>query len=249
VFDTDLDATFQNLRSRAKKNPPPPAVKRYPRAQRYALPDPVTESEFPRVLLGRRTWRQFARDPLKLSELGTLLGLTWRVQHWIKAPGIGRYALKTSPSGGALHPIEAYVVATRVKGLPRGIYHYNSGQHYLELLQQGATAALMERYLANQWWFRSAAALVLLTAVFSRTQWKYDTARAYRAVLTESGHLCQTFCLVATWLNLAPFCTLALADSIIEKDLGVDGIDESVLYAAGVGARPSGEWSPVPAPR
>jgi hypothetical protein len=31
---------------------------------------------------------------------------------------------------------------------------------------------------------------------------------------------------------------MALADSRIEKDLGIDGITESVLYAAGVGRRP-----------
>ena len=59
-------------------------------------------------------------------------------------------------------------------------------------------------------------------------------------MLLEAGHVCQTFCLVATWLGLAPFCTMALADSRVEKDLGVDGITESVIYAAGVGSRPAG---------
>jgi hypothetical protein len=41
---------------------------------------------------------------------------------------------------------------------------------------------------------------------------------------------------VATWLGLAPFCTAAFEDTMIEKDLGVDGIRESALYVAGVGA-------------
>jgi hypothetical protein len=53
--------------------------------------------------------------------------------------------------------------------------------------------------------------------------------------MLDAGHLCQTFCLVATWLGLAPFCTAALKDTLIEKDLGIDGICESVLYVAGVG--------------
>ena len=74
-----------------------------------------------------------------------------------------------------------------------------------------------------------------MTAVFPRTMWKYHHARAYRVVLLDAGHLCQTFCLVATWLGLAPFCTAALKDTLIEKDLGIDGIRESVLYVAGVG--------------
>ncbi len=86
-----------------------------------------------------------------------------------------------------------------------------------------------------------------MTAVFARTEWDYPYARSYRAVLLEAGHVCQTFCLVATALGLAPFCTDALADSLIEKDLGIDGVTESVLYAAGVGTRPAGvEWAPSP---
>jgi SagB-type dehydrogenase family enzyme len=74
-----------------------------------------------------------------------------------------------------------------------------------------------------------------MTAVFERTMWKYPKGRAYRVVLLDAGHLCQTFCLVATWLGLAPFCTAALSDKLIEKDLQIDGINESVLYVAGVG--------------
>ena len=93
--------------------------------------------------------------------------------------------------------------------------------------------------LAGQWWFRGAAIVVFLTAVFQRTQWKYDYPRAYRAVLAEAGHLCQTFCLTATWLGLAPFCTMAFADTRIEKALKVDGISESVLYAMGAGTLPA----------
>ena len=99
----------------------------------------------------------------------------------------------------------------------------------------------------GQWWFGGAGAVVLMTAVFARTQWKYEAPRAYRAVLMEAGHVCQTFCLVATRLGLAPFCTIALADSKIEKDLGIDGAAESVLYAAGVGQRPQKkDWAPWP---
>ena len=74
-----------------------------------------------------------------------------------------------------------------------------------------------------------------MTAVFERSMWKYHMGRAYRVVTLDAGHLCQTLCLVATWLGLAPFCTAALKDTLIEQDLGIDGIRESVLYVAGVG--------------
>ena len=64
---------------------------------------------------------------------------------------------------------------------------------------------------------------------------------------SKSGHVCQTFLLTATRLGLAPFSVMALADSLIEQDLGIDGISESVLYAAGVGRPPRGAaWAPLP---
>jgi SagB-type dehydrogenase family enzyme len=235
------------LRHRAREQPMPLPVKRYPGKALISLPDPKITGEFPRVLLGRRTWRRFAPRPVELSDLATLLGLTWGVQRWFQMPTLGRVALKTAPSGGCLHPIEAYVLARRIRGLRPGLYHYVSDRHSLELLKRGATSKQISKYLGGQSWYSPAAALVLMTGVFSRTQWKYRTPRAYRTVLTETGHLCQTFCLVATWLGLAPFCTLALADTKIEKDLGVDGIQEAVLYAAGIGSRPKGtDWAPTP---
>jgi SagB-type dehydrogenase family enzyme len=226
------------LRQRARTKRMPASVKRYPKNRQISLPPPKKIGEFARVLLERRTWRQFSRVPVRLEQLGSLLGLTFGVQSWLDLKGIGRVALKTSPSGGARHPIEAYVLALRVKGLDRGLYHYNAGNHRLELLNTGATARKASTYLNGQWWFGGGAALILMTAVFARPQWKYPSSRAYRVVLIDAGHLCQTFCLVATWLGLAPFCTMALADSEIEYDLKIDGVTESIIYAAGIGMRP-----------
>jgi len=226
------------LQRKSRRSPEPPQFKRYPGARRYALPPIAEVGEFPTVLTTRRTWREFGRRPVSVRDVSTLLGLTWRVQGWLARPGLQDRPLKTSPSGGARHPIEVYVLARRVHGLPRGLYHYAADTHRLELLRQGASRRQLVQYLPTQSWFGGAAALMLMTAVFPRTQWKYTFPRAYRVVLAEAGHLCQTFCLTATWLGLAPFCTMALADSRIERDLGIDGVTESVLYAAGVGTRP-----------
>jgi SagB-type dehydrogenase family enzyme len=240
-FQPDSEEEFRELLQLAKSKPMPRPVKRYPKAPYIRLPSPDADSEFPRVLLARRTWRKFCTRPVTLPALGNLLGLTWGVQAWVKTPQIGSAAVKTSPSGGALHPVEAYMLARNVRGLHPGLYHYNGADHRLELLRRGANSRHITRYLANQWWYGGAAFVVFMTAVFSRTQWKYDYPRAYRAVLLEAGHLCQTFCLTATWLNLAPFCTLAFADSKIEKALSLDGISESVLYVAGAGKRPENQ--------
>lgn len=238
-FSRDQDAVDRYLERKIKRVRMPPPVKRYRGAPQRRLPPVKRDGAFPCVLLERRTWRAFSRRPLSLDDLSTLLGLTWGIQDWLQVRGRGRLPLKTSPSGGALHPIEVYVLARRVDGVRPGLYHYAADRHRLELVRAGASRRQIVKYLPTQTWFGSAAALMLMTAVFPRTQWKYEFARAYRVVLAEAGHLCQTFCLTATWLGLAPFCTMALADSQIEKDLELDGISESVLYVAGVGARPT----------
>jgi len=222
----------------AQSKPMPRPVKRYRNAAQVLLPAPHVDGEFAQMLRSRRTWRKFSTRPVARETLGTLLGLTWGVQQWVGIPELGEVAIKTSPSGGALHPIEAYILARNVNDLQPGLYHYNGADHRLELLRHGASSKQITRWLGHQWWYSGAAFVVFMTAVFGRTQWKYDYARAYRAVLLWAWHLCQTFCLTATWLGLAPFCTVAFADSPIEKALGIDGISESVLYVAGAGVPP-----------
>jgi SagB-type dehydrogenase family enzyme len=163
------------------------------------------------------------------------------------AVGLGSVHLKTSPSAGARQPLETYLLAVTVEGLEPGLYHYLPDTHALELIRKGVTAKTIARYVPDQPWYAPASALVMLTAVFARTQWRYPFARAYRSVLLEAGHVCQTFCLAATWLGLAPFCTGRFADAVVERDMKIDGITESFIYGAGVGRRPAGlNWAPWP---
>ena len=228
---------------RRARSAPPPSVYKRTKGRGRSLPMDGRQGEFRDVLLARRTWRGFGRRPLALADLGTLLDLTFGVQ-MIGQAGKGVTALfKTSPSGGARHPIEAYVLAVRVKNLARGLYHYSPRSRALHLIQRGASSARLVSYLCGQSWFSGAAVLVLMTAVLPRLWWRYEHPRAYRAVLLEAGHLCQTFCLTATWLGLAPFCTMALDDSRVERDLKIDGVEEVLVYGVGAGTRPSdGRW-------
>jgi SagB-type dehydrogenase family enzyme len=234
-------------RQQARSWPVPAAVKRYPRAPLVRLPPLVADDPVARVALERRTWRRFSSRKPSLSALSTLLGLTAGVQKWVSVPVYGKVPLKTSPSGGARHPIELYVVAWGVDGLAPGLYHYAADTHVLERLRRGVRPRRVARYLPMSGFFSRASALIFFTAIFERQLWRYPYARAYRAALIETGHLAQTFCLAATSMGLAPFCLMGLADSTIERDLGIDGITESVLYAAGVGCRPRGAtWAPLP---
>jgi SagB-type dehydrogenase family enzyme len=238
-----------SLRERARSRPVPAPAKRYPGARTVALPAVQPLDGFSDALLARRTWRRFGRAPLSANAFGSLMGLTFGRQQSIDLGVRGRAMLRTSPSAGACNPIEAYAVVTRVSGVPKGIYHYAPRQHRLALVRRSLPPTI-ERHLPGQWWYGGASVVVFLTAVFARTNWKYPSPRAYRTILLEAGHFCQTFCLVAAALGLAPFCSAALADTAIERDLGIDGVTESVLYACGVGTRPPGvESAPWPTRR
>jgi len=224
------------LKAVMPKTPQPKFVKTVKGAEKVLLPARTSvDSEFTRVLMARKTHRRFSDKELKLETVSQLLSLVWGVTGYLYSPRFGKLFHKTSPSGGARHPGEVYLMALRVKGLKPGLYHYHPAHHRLEMISANATREKAWLYCARQHFVRNAAALFLMTAVFPRTMWKYQHARAYRVVLLDAGHLCQTFCLVATWLGLAPFCTAALKDTLIEEDLGIDGIRESVIYVAGVG--------------
>lgn len=215
---------------------PQPAFFKPAKGKVLSLPErELPDSELTRVLLRRQTHREFSPGKLELKDLSALLWYTWGVKGFLTSPLLGRLPRKTSPSAGARHPCEVYVLARRVKTLRPGLYHYAPDTHALEQVSAGVLRGRASQYCAGQKWVDKAAAMFLITAVFPRSMWKYRFPRAYRTVLLDAGHLCQTFCLVATHLRLAPFCTMALKDSMIEADLGIDGINESILYVAGVG--------------
>lgn len=223
-------------RATLPNTPQPAKFKSLKGAKKVALPARTfPDDEFIRVLMARKTHREFATEDVSLESVSQLLSLVWGVTGYLYSPIFGNLPRKTSPSGGARHPGEVYLMALRVKGLKPGLYHYHPVQHRLETIRTGVKRARAAQYCAYQEYAGKAAALFLMTAVFPRDMWKYHKPRAYRVVLLDAGHLCQTFCLVATWLGLAPFCTAALKDTMIEQDLRIDGVRESVLYVAGVG--------------
>jgi SagB-type dehydrogenase family enzyme len=156
--------------------------------------------------------------------------------------------VKTSPSAGALHPIECYVLAWNVRGLARGVYHYDVAADELRRLHSGNVGLDAVRAASGQRWIQGAAFLCVMTAVFTRSLWKYKAEIAYRNLWLDAGHLAQTFCLLATARGLGPFTTAAIQDTYIENLLGLDSVKEFPVYlcGAGVPARPLLPLPPAP---
>jgi SagB-type dehydrogenase family enzyme len=231
------DATLEQLLQSLSDGPQPPLFKKADGAAYLSLPVPQAQhDDFFRTLYARRTHRRFSPAQVPLAAVAHLLHATWGVQGYVESKYFGSLPLKTSPSGGARNPVEVYLMALRVAGLDVGLYHYDAREHALGKISSAASPQMARAYCADQPFVAEAAALFIMTGVFARTMWKYPHPRAYRVVLLDAGHLGQTFCLNATRLGLAPFSTAALKDSLIEADLGIDGVTESVLYVTGVGA-------------
>ncbi len=191
---------------------------------RVPLPEPV----WPTVELGRAITARCSRAPvpecsLSVADLTTLA---------CALNGRDANGRRTIPSGGALYPLELYVFANRVDGIPAGIYHFDPFDRCVELLAAEPSrlaGALVDPVLA------SAPVLLALTGVFWRSRFKYGQ-RGYRFALLEAGHAMQNALLTAAALELAALPIGGYYDSAVDGLLGVNGVDESTVYLLAVGA-------------
>jgi putative peptide maturation dehydrogenase len=234
----DAEGAFAEAAARHGPSPGPFHSRADARAT-IALPPGDGHGELFEVLRRRSTTRLFERGrALRLEELATILRWVWGAHGWAR---LGEHIVvrKTSPSGGALHPVEVYPLVRDVGGLASGIYHYEAQSHGLELLREASAEEveeLVEVVASGQEWFRSAHVAFVMTARFYRTFWKYRShAKAYRVVLLDAAHLSQTLYLVATALGLGAFVTAAVNEADAEEALGIDPWEEGVLALCGCG--------------
>jgi putative peptide maturation dehydrogenase len=226
--------------------PPPPAF--HVAANGGAireLPAPAEGRALFDVLARRRTTRVFDRDaPVAEGELSTVLHHVFGYHGHVPVLDEIVALKRTSPSGGGLHPVEAYPLVLRVEGVEPGLYHYRADHHALQLLQPLETdeaERVVDEFTCGQSYFASAAALFVLTARFYRNFWKYRKhQKAYSAVLMDVGHLSQTLYLVCAELGLGAFFTAAVNGANIEERLGLEPFVEGAIAITGCGRRAPG---------
>ncbi len=222
--------------------PPPPFPARGGTA--VPLPRPDRRGALYELLERRRTTRAFDLErPMSAEELSVLLFYTFGCRGYTRLEANLVALRKTSPSGGGLHPTEAYPLVRDVDGLEPGVYHYDAGSHALEpvaLLPAEEVGELAVRIAAGQPYAREAHALVVLTSRFLRSFWKYRRHdRAYAVLLMDAAHLSQTFYLLCTELGLGAFVTAAINGADAEERLGLDGFSEGAVALCGCG-KPAG---------
>lgn len=191
------------------------------------LPTPLDEA-----IARRRSARSFSGEPVAAAMLASLLEAAYGVTGALADPQGWVQPLRAAPSGGALYPLDVYVAAERIDGVPSALYRFDPLEPALERLGDavGVAEATASPDLAA-----GAAAIVALAASFWRSRFKYGL-RGYRFTLLEAGHVAQNLLLAAASLELAAVPLGGFLDDRLDEALGLDGVDRSSLYVVCVGA-------------
>jgi SagB-type dehydrogenase family enzyme len=138
-----------------------------------------------------------------------------------------------------MYPVEIYVVAADVEGLPGGLYHYDTGAHALDVLRAEPCVGEFLASMAEDPNKSSASALLVLTAVLPRTMSKY-LFRGYRTALYDTGAVLGSLYLTAAALGVGYTALGGFYDDEVGRFLGIDNVDENVMCLFSVGrAQPS----------
>ncbi len=159
----------------------------------------------------RRSVRDYKSDAITLEQLSQLL---WAGQGITAAD-----FFRAAPSAGASYPLELFVIAGNIKGLPAGIYHYNVKEHSLSLHLKGdfrekigTTAAFNQKCLSQ------APAAISICAVYERTMKTYGK-RGERYVPIDTGHAAENIALQAVARGLATVMVGAFEDKKVSEIL------------------------------
>jgi SagB-type dehydrogenase family enzyme len=179
------------------------------------LPDPAKRGtvSVEEALQARRSVRAYADTPLTLAQLGQIL---WAAQGITSADG-----RRTAPSAGATYPLELYVVAGSVTGLPAGVYKYRPLGHELVPHLDGDVRAALARGAVRQAWVAQIPAMLAITAVPERTRTRYRD-RTDRYVAIEVGHVAQNVYLQAVALGLGTVVAGSFVDDSVAAVLKLD---------------------------
>jgi len=194
---------------------------------RIILPQPRYDSDISieKALLERRSIRGYKDEPLSLAEVSQLL---WAAQGITDERGF-----RTSPSAGALYPLELYVVIGNVEGISKGIYRYNPEEHQLIKIVNGDKRNELCDAALGQLCVKEGAISIVFSAVYERTTKKYGE-RGIRYVHMEAGHAAQNIYLQSVSLNLGTTVVGAFNDDEVKKIIKMAD-EEHPLYIMPVG--------------
>lgn len=203
--------------------------KLYHKLDKISLPKVTGVTQLNQLLFDRESKRASSGVDLDLNQLSYLVSRAFGE----KNTDATQPHKRMYPSGGGRYSIEVYMYVNSEKVLRKGFYHYNVKEHSLEKLDIIHSDEFNLSHISSYDWVRDCKYLFFLTSVFDRSFRKYGD-RGYRYILLEAGHIGQNVCLLTTELGLSTVGLGGVNDVEVEKLLGIDGTEESLVYALSV---------------
>ena len=178
------------------------------------------------AIFKRRSVRHYKTDALSMEQLSQLL---WAAQGITAAD-----FFRAAPSAGASYPLELFVIAGNVEGLPAGVYHYNVKEHSLSLHMKGDIREKLGTTAAfNQKCLSQVPVAISICAVYERTMKTYGK-RGERYVHIDTGHAAENIALQAVALGLATVMVGAFEGKKVSEILNL-GDELKPLYIIPIG--------------
>ncbi|HSF08512.1 MAG TPA: SagB/ThcOx family dehydrogenase, partial [Nitrospirales bacterium] len=161
-------------------------------------------------------------QPITINTLSRFFEYALSLTAWKEYNGT-RWALRSNPSSGNLHPTEGYIFVSGAShlALEPGLYHYAPKEHALEhrwvLPFDVAQAVLQE--------MPSEGFLVGLTSIHWREAWKYGE-RAFRYCQHDTGHAIGTLRIAAATLGWNLLVLNGTTDETIARLLGLTRLQD-----------------------
>lgn len=238
-FEANNELVYDKLDEKSISYPPPSPYLEIAEINysKLIFPSETLQGRIHEVLMTRRTCRAFKNAPILEQQLSDILYYTFGKTDEYSGGGMGDVIFKTSPSGGARHHAEVFVVINNVTGHAKGIYHYSVRDHSLGLIERKDLRKWGVLICSNQKWVENASALFIITSLLKRNMWKYENSHAYRVINMDIGHLGQTFNLVCNSMELGSFGTAALNSKLIEEKLSLNPYVQPAFYLCASGIK------------
>ncbi len=169
------------------------------------------------VLAGRQLPSRAMPDLVRLARV---LHLSAGVVRVGERPDGRRFLFRAAGSAGARFPLEVYVAARGVEGLPDGVHWFDPPNH--ALVQVGPTPA-------------GEATTLVVTGIPGRTGWRYSE-RGFRHIYWDAGTMLAQALTVADDSGLGPRLRTVFPDAAVARLVGADGVHEFPVAIVSFGA-------------
>jgi SagB-type dehydrogenase family enzyme len=163
-------------------------------------------------------WRQRLSHLLFCS-----YGLTAKVPTLMSDP----VYLRAAPSAGGLYPAEVYLISKGTPYLDPGLYNYQAKTHSLLHFWNSEVWASLQNICFEHPVLETATVVVVTTAVFFRSIWRYQD-RAYRRIFLDTGHLLGNIELASAISQFRPYLIGGFKDEAANQLLYLDPQQEGV---------------------